>query len=238
MGTSSDYAGGTGGNWTPYKHAASNYARRGGGHRAEKVLAKYVGAVGGAGAATSSGTAGGGVRALQGLAAFGAGLGSDGLTETLERLNLGHLVGKDRFDVLDGLLETLGSDGGSLEDQAVNKAICDAFAELYPDDAETYEELETVTLDHDGLVTFIERVVAAWAYARLLPTLAEKFSHIEDPQVARERYVELRERMRLLVKLEIGDRDALSIDWRGTAGEDILTRVVEQLYEDMEHLDQ
>lgn len=235
MGTSSDYTGGSGGNWTPYKHAASNFARHGGSGRADKVLARYVGALGGAGAASSSGRAAG-VGAGQGVAAFGAGLAADGLTPTLERLGLSHLVGQDRYEVLDGLVESLGGDGGSLEDQAVQAAIIEAFRELYPDEAQSYEELEAVELDNAAVVQFIERFVAEWAYARLLPTLAEKFSHIEDPSTAQQRYAELRARLNALVKLEIGDRSALDIAWREQEGEAILTKVVDQLYEDMEDL--
>jgi hypothetical protein len=235
MGTSSDYTGGTGGNWTPYKHAASNFARRGGEARAEKVLARYVGALGGAAAAASSGRAAG-VTSGQGIAAFGAGLARDGLTPTLEQLGLGHLVGRDRYEVLDGLVEALAGDGGSREDQAVERAIIEAFRELYPDDAQTYEELEAVTLDPDAVQRLIERFVAAWAYARLLPTLAEKFSHIEDRAIAQQRYDELRERLNKLVKLEIGDRNAVDIAWRDAEGEAILTLVVDQLYEDMADL--
>src|SRR4051812_27712141 len=99
MGTSSDYTGGAGGKWTPYKHAASNFARFGGTGRAEKVLARYVGALGGASAAASSGRAAG-VGAGQALADFGTGVVRDGLTETLQRLGLGHLVGQGRYEVL------------------------------------------------------------------------------------------------------------------------------------------
>ena len=236
MGTSSDYTGGTGGNWTSYKHATSNFARHGGTRRAEKVLARYVRALGGAGAAASSGRAAG-VGAGQALADFGAGVVRDGLTETLQRLGLGHLVGQDRYEVLDGLIETLGGDGGSLEDQAVQAALIEAFRELYPEDAQTYNELETVELSRDDLVRLIERFVAQWAYARLLPSLAEKLTHIEDPGIQQQRYEELRERLYALVRLEIGERDALAIDWRGNEGQTILNTVVDQVYEDMENLE-
>jgi hypothetical protein len=235
VGTSSDYTGGKGGEWTPYKHAASNFARHGGASRAEKVLARYVGALGGASAAAASGRQTGVARG-QGVAGFGAALAAGGLTPALEALGLGHLVGASRFEVLDGLLDALGGDGGSLEDQAVTRALCEAFAQLYPDDADSYAELEAVEFDAAALERFIEHFVAEWAYARLLPTLAEKFSHIEDAQQAQRRYRELRERIQLLVKLDIGDRDAVAIDWRGPEGNSILTRVVDQLYEDMEEL--
>lgn len=234
MGTSSDYTGGRGGKWTPYKHAASNYARRGGEGRVEKLLSRYVSALGGAGAAASGGRAG--VSAAQGLGALGAGVATEGLTPTLERLGLGHLVGGTRWDVLDGLLDALAGDGGSLEDQAVQQALCDAFAEIFPEEADSYEELEASTLDADDVAALIERFVANMAYHRLLPTLAEKFSHIEDGAVAQRRYDEVCERMQLLAKLEIGDRDPLAIAWREQEGEIVITQVMDQLYEDMEDL--
>src|SRR5205085_11068099 len=100
-----------------------------------------------------------------------------------------------------------------------------------------YEELAAVELDRDDVERFIERFVAEWAYARMLPTLAEKFSHIEDPEEARARYKELRERLEALVTLEIGSRDPLSIAWRESEGENVVTKVIDQLYEDMEDLE-
>lgn len=235
MGTSKDYSGGTGGNWTPYKHAAANFARRGGGERAEKVLGRYVAAMGGAGALTGA-SAQAAVGSTQGVAAFGSGLAADGLTRTLERLGLGHLVGQDRYEVFDGLLEALAGDGATLEDRAVLAALCEAFEELFPDDAESYGELQAVTLDADGVIELIERFVARWVYDRMLPTLAEKFAHIADAAVVRRRNDELRERIRLLAKLELEDRNVLTIDWNGDEGRDMLGRLVEDIYEDMEDL--
>lgn len=237
MGTSKDYITGKGGAWTPYKHAASNFAKRGGDKgRIERVLARYVAAMGGAGALAASGSQAA-VGSTQGVAGFGAGLAAEGLTPTLERLGLGHLVGQDRYEVLDGLLEALVGDGATLEDQAVLAALCEAFEELFPEDAETYEELEATTLDAAGVVELIERFVGRWVYDRMLPTLAEKFAHITDPDVVRRRDNELRERIVLLAQLELEDRDPLSIDWTGDEGREILTGLVEAIYEDMEDLE-
>lgn len=235
MGTSTDYSGGTGGNWTPYKHAASNFVRRGGAERADRVLARYVAAMGGVGALAGV-AARPAVESTQRVAGFGSGLASEGLTPTLERLGLGHLVGQDRYEVLNGLLEALGGDGATLEERAILAALCEAFEELFPDDAESYEELEAVTLDADGVVELIERFIARWVYDRMLPTLAEKFSHIDDPEVVRERNDELRERIRLLAKLELEDRGVLSIDWSGEEGREILDHLVRDIYEDMQDL--
>ena len=237
MGTSKDYSGGKGGDWTPYKHATSTFARYGGGSgRAEKVLSRYVAAQGGAAALSSSAGARAAVGSTQGVAGFATGLAVDGLTPTLQRLGLGHLVGRDRYEVLDGLLEALAGDGSTLEDRAVLAALCEAFEELFPDDAESYDELEATTLDEAGVATLVERFVARWVYDRMLPTLAKKFADISDPDVVRRRDNELRERIVLLAKLELQDRSALDVDWTGDEGRDILQGLVDAIYDDMEDL--
>jgi hypothetical protein len=236
MGTSSDYTGGTGGAWTPYKHASTNFLKRGGEPRADRVLARYVAALGGAVAAATSGT-GAFVGPAQGLADLGVGLATQGLTPTLEDLGLSHLVGADRYDVLDALLERLAGDGSTLEEQAVLSALCEAFEELFPEDAESYGQLEQLSLDVDGLVALIEGFVVRWVYDRMLPTLGERLAHIEDPEVVRKRDSELRERLGLLVKLQLEDRDPLTVDWSGAEGAEILGKLVVELYEDMEELE-
>jgi hypothetical protein len=71
----------------------------------------------------------------------------------------------------------------------------------------------------------------------MLPTLAERLSHVEDPETVRRRDSELRERLALLAALRLEDRDALTIDWAGEEGVAILTSLVTDLYEDMADLE-
>jgi len=75
-----------------------------------------------------------------------------------------------------------------------------------------------------------------WSVSGWLPTLAEKLATIDDPTLIRQRDAELRERLLLLVQLELEDRDALAIGWRQEEGEEILTRLVGEIYQDMEDL--
>jgi hypothetical protein len=173
MGTSSDYTGGVGGAWTPYKIAASNFARHGGRERVDKVLARYVGALGGAAAAAASARAAS-IGAAGAIGDFGAGLAVDGLTPTLQRLGLGHLVGRDRWEVLDGLAEALVGDGSTDEDKASQFALTKAFQELFPEDAQTYEELEEVKLDGEDVVRLIESFVAWRVYSDIAPCRARR----------------------------------------------------------------
>lgn len=232
MGTSSDYGGGRGGAWTPYKHAASNFARRGGPPRAGKAVARFVTAIGGASsAARGSGSA---VTGGQTLGAFVANLASAGLTEALQRIDLGHIVGKSRFEVLDGLLEAIAGPGSGLEEQAARSAACDVLDELFPPEADDYEELERVAVDAEQVVEVLDRFLAAYIYHRMLPTIAEKLTHLEDHEAARDRANELREYIRLRVSLELENRKPLEVDWRGAEGQQMIERVLNDAYEVLE----
>jgi hypothetical protein len=232
MGTSSDYGGGRGGAWTPYKHAASNFTRRGGSGRAGKAVARYVSAVGGASSAARGSRSA--VTGGQTLGAFVADLARANLSEALQRLDLGELVGKSRFEVLDGLLEAIAGPGSGLEEQAARSAACDVLDELFPPDANDYEELEEVTVDAGQIVEMLDRFLAAYIYRRMLPTIAEKLTHLEDHEAAQERAGELREYIRLRVALELEDRDPLEVDWRGAEGQQIIERVLNDAYEALE----
>ena len=93
-----------------------------------------------------------------------------------------------------------------------------------------------MTLDRDGVVAFIEEFVADWAYHRMLPTLAEKFTHIEDPAEAAAPRQPATRAARPAGALELGDRDPLAIDWRGDEGRDSSTGH-RDAYEHMEDLE-
>lgn len=241
MGTSADYSGGIGGAWTPYKRAVTSFARHGGGpghERAQRVLARYVAARGGAGALSGGSGAAAAAGAGQGVGGLAAGIAADGLTPTLERLGLGNLVGKDRWALLDGLMEALGGDGGTLEDKSVLSAVIGALDALFPEDADSYEELEAVTLDGDGVRRLVEVFVAEWAYYEMAPTLAERLTHIEDPAEAQRRDEELRQMIADVVRIEVGGRDLLEVDWAGQEGRELVETVIADMYslieEDME----
>ena len=113
MGTSADRSSGSGGAWTPLKHAANSYVRGIGtassSDRARRVLARHVPLLGGVGGATSSAHAGS--TGIQRLGELLSGLGSAGLDQALESMGLGSLVGQDRFAILDELVTFIAGDG-------------------------------------------------------------------------------------------------------------------------------
>jgi hypothetical protein len=110
MGTSSDHTGGTGGAWTGFKRAATDYAKYGGEDRARRVTARHVATMGGAGAAVASAAAG--LSTAQRLGRLLSGIGTVGFDETLRSFDLEALIGRDRFDVLEALIEIIAPVGG------------------------------------------------------------------------------------------------------------------------------
>jgi len=193
-----------------------------------------VRALGGAGGATAASRAA--VGSTQRFAAFATGVATGGLASGLEVLGLGHLVGANRWEVLQGLLEAIVGAGADLDEQAARAAACDVFDELFPA-AESWDELADLALDANEVVDLIERFLAACVFNRMLPAIDERLNRLGDPELARRREAELREYLRLLVQLRLGDRDPLAVDWQGDAGRDLIAGLLDVVYEELEGLD-
>lgn len=235
MGTSSDHPGGVGGAWTPYKVAVSNFVKRGGRPRFDKVLSRYVGAMGGAASAAAAASSAG-LGTAGALGDFSAGFATEGLTETLKRLDLGNLVGQGRWEVLDGLSEALLDDSSTDRDVA-HFALEKAFSELFPEDAQTYEELEAVELNGDDVIALIQSFVMWMAYRGVEQMLDQKYADIQDPTELAQRDAEAKARLKSLVRLELVGTDPLKVDWKGPEGQGIIGRVIEAFYQVMEELE-
>jgi len=232
MGTSADRATGTGGAWTPLKRAATDYARTAaagsGGTRvtAERVLGRHVAVLGGASAAAGSARAG-----TSGLARLGgvlAGIGNAGLGPTLDQYGLGHLVGTDRFDVLDGLITLIAGDAADVESQAARDAACDVLDELYAD-AVTWAELETAGITPEMLQTLLTMFLARYVYNRL-PVLAERLARLTDPAAARDADRQIVEMIQDLVILRMPDQP-LTFDWSGPEGHQFADETIHNVYD-------
>lgn len=232
MGTSKDYDGKTGGANTGFKRSATSFAKHGGQNRIQRLLARHVAVLGGSSAATSSATAG--LRGAQSIAAFGAALGSGGLPQALDEVGLGDLVGGSRFDVLNGLVTKLVGNGSSLEDNAAREAAFDVLETLFPSDLQDFDELDGVAVDADAVIELLELFIASYIYRRLLPSLGQRLAGIDDASARRRRYTELRQEIRLLVRIELKRKDGLTIEWSGAEGEQIVNEVLSYAYRQME----
>jgi hypothetical protein len=225
VGTSSDHAGGSGGPWTPFKYAATSYAKHGGADRAGRLLARHVATLGGAGAAAASARTG--TIAGQRLGGLLAGVATEGLTPTLERLGLAEQVGRDRFEVLGALITYIAGSGNDLEAQPARDAACDVLGELFPDTA-SYDDLTAVVVDAAALEWLLALFLAAYIYNRV-PIIAERLARLGDRQAAERADGELRDYIRAYVDLRLGD-DPLAIDWTGAQGRAVIEQAIQAVY--------
>jgi hypothetical protein len=235
VGTSADRTSGSGGAWTPLKYATSSYVRglgTGDGRqeaRALRVLARHVAVLGGASGASSSATAGrSGVQRLGGLL---AGIAGSGLASTLEQLGLGELVGRDRFDVLDGLVTLLAGDGDDLDSQAARDAACDVLDEVFAG-SDTWEDLSGTVVSREETRSLLELFLAQYVYNRV-PVIAERLGGLPDPQAAREADDQMRQLISDLVAIRLPD-DPFSVDWTGPEGRAVADDTVDALYRTLE----
>lgn len=238
MGTSADRTPGSGGAWTPLKYATASYVRGLGSgdvrqrDRALRVLARHVPVLGGAGAAAGSASAGrAGMQRLGGLL---AGMGGPGLAPTLEALGLAELVGRDRFDVLDGLVTLLAGDGDDLDSQAARDAACDVLDEVFAD-ADTWQDLAAATVTRDDMQALLEMFLARYIYNRM-PVIAERLGRLADQQAARQADADMRQLITDLVALRLPE-DPFTIDWAGSQGRQIADDTIGAVYETLEALD-
>jgi hypothetical protein len=240
MGTSTDFGGGTGGAWSDFKRAATYFVRGGGGGAGggpAHVVGRHVAALGGASRATS--TASAGIGAAQQIAGLVAGIARDGLDAALREADLGHLVGQDRFHVVEGLLELILRDVGAGSDaEAANQAACDVLEDLFDPDAITYADLAAVEIDRERVAEIVKLFLAAFVFRRLAPILAERFTRIASDASEEARLEdEIRGYISAVVKLEIGERDAVAIAWTGVEGRDAIRRSIAAAYEYIESHD-
>ncbi|MHB1467670.1 MAG: hypothetical protein ACYCX7_00755, partial [Solirubrobacteraceae bacterium] len=214
------------------RRATTDYAKFGGHQRAERVLSRFVVALGGAvGAAAASAVT---VGSTQRFADFASALADGGLGEALDRAGLGHLVGQTRWEVLGALVSEVAGAAAGLEEAAVQSAACRVFEELFPDQ-DSWEELAAVHLDETQVVEIIERFVAECIFGRLAQAVDAALT-AREPQAREQRVRELRELVSQLVKLRLDERSVLEIDWRGTEGRQLTEGLVRDVFAHIEEL--
>lgn len=235
MGTSSDYGGGSGGAWRPFKTAATSYAKRGGDSRGRRVAARHVAALGGVGGATRSAP-----TAVAGAQRF-AGLLSDiaraGLSEALREVGLDDLVGRNRFDIVRALVDLIAGAGSNLEGQAARAAVLDVIDELFAE-GEDYADLAALTLDADGLIAALEAYIAYFIYNRMLPMIDERLTRFADPRRAEQLDGDLKQLIRAQVRIRLRDTDVLAVDWRGDDGRRLVDGLIRDAYRALEELEE
>ena len=238
MGTSSDFTGGRGGPWTGYKRAASSFAKHGGRDRANRVLARQIGTLGGARGAAGSAAAG--ARAARLLATFltgAAGPAAPGQPGRLDfaAFGLQDLVGADRYEALEAIVDAIAGEGGSLEAQAARAAVLDVLGDIVLNED---VDLADIRLDADEVKDLLAKFLAFYLYNRAAPIIEERLSRLNDPTLAAQRDQEIRDVVAAVVDLGLAGLDPMAVDWQGQAGEHEVERLLGEIYKLIEAMDE
>jgi hypothetical protein len=235
MGTSADFGGPRGGDWTAYKRAASNYARFGEEKQRKKLIHAFArarsGGGGGAGGGGGGGAGGGGgvgaaiVGSGPGIAAFATDVARNGLTDALDKLGLREVIGKDRYEVMGALVDALTGDGATHEDEHARAALVAAMPILFPDDADDFDALDSAPVDEARVTEFLEFWATEVVMSELSLILDKHLQKCETAAEQAQRESDLHADVSSYMKLETGDRESVNIDWRGQEGIDIMANV-------------
>jgi len=195
-----------------------------------KAARSYVKALGGSRRAARSSAAG--RNATASLGSFLSGVASSGLEATLRTLRLAAFVGKDAESVFAAVINAICPDGTSREDvaarESVNEALWQLYGELIPEDG-SLAALDSLT-DEQVQATILASVTA-YIYRRWLGDLGIK---IEQKAVSAKDAVKLERQMKTYirdsVKLELGDRRALTVDWKGKEGRALVEKIYQEAF--------
>jgi hypothetical protein len=170
------------------------------------------------GAAAAAAAATGGVRTAGGLGEFLADVSREGLDVTLDRYDFADLVGGDPVEVIDELAGRISGAGDSPEEAVARDALIAVLAQVF-DEAETFEEMEAVSIDEDRLRDFIAAYLTEYIFRRVLHELGDRIRDNSAPADAARLEGRLHDDLRALVALDLSTIDALSFNWTGPEGQ-------------------
>lgn len=219
--------------WQSAKTRLGKCSGSGTGSRKEvyrKAARGYVKALGGSRRAARSSAAG--RSATASLATFLSGVASNGLDATLRTLKLTSIIGKDAVSVFAAVINAICPEGSAREDVAARESVNDAMWQLYgtlvPEDG-NLDGLNSLT-EEQVQATLLASVVA-YIYRRWLGDLGIK---IEEKAVSAKEAIKLERQMKTYirdsVKLELGGRRALNMDWKGREGREVVERIYQEAF--------
>jgi hypothetical protein len=218
--------------WAAAKRSLGSIAKSGGGGRGRMGSAgrAYVRARGGARAAASSATSARGATSR--LGGFLSDVSNRGVGPALESLGLGQFVGRDAHEVFAAIIDALAPEGADLEQSATRDAIEQTLAGLF----EQYVGLDgSVTaleaMTPDAIRAAVEASVVASIFNRWLGDLERS---LEEKAVTAAQAVKLERDMQLYirdtVKLDLTDKDPLTMHWHGAEGSTFVERIYQEAY--------
>lgn len=129
--------------------------------------------------------------------------------------------------MVDDLITFVAGAGDDLDSQAARDAACEVLEDLFGD-ADTWDELSSVTVSADQLVELVERFVAAYIYNRV-PVVAERLSRLVDPAAMRAADQEMRQIIEGFTAIHLAD--PFGLDWSGAEGRAAIDDAMRDAYQ-------
>lgn len=197
MGTSTDHAGGAGGNWTSAKRSSTSFSKYGGRDRAECALARLIAALGGAYPVSARSTTAS--AAAVGLGRLFAISAEAGLDVALGEFGLEELVDRPTVEVVAAIVDVLAGAGEDLEGQAARSALCDVFESL-AGGAESYDDFVDSLPGAASIAAILCGFVVGYLYLLFLPVVDERIERLDDEELRVRRERELRDAIEAAVE--------------------------------------
>lgn len=195
---------------------------------------KYVGALGGARNASRTSRAGKASTAR--LGQFLSSVSSRGLNETLERLGLSSVIGKDVETVFTAISNALAPAGSSREEAIARNAVSEALEVLYEQSLLADGDLTKLEqMGTQDITKALETAVSSYIFRRWLGELEivlEKKAISAKEAVRHER--DMRVYIQESVQLDMQGIDVLNMDWNGAGGQQFIDKIFTDAYRIME----
>jgi hypothetical protein len=167
------------------------------------------------------------------LASFLSSVSAGGFAAAVQQLGLGSLAGRSAHDVMAAITNALAPRGDTLVDAAARQAIADTLAALWEQRGVVdggIDRLQTMTADDvRGAIT---ESVASYIFYQWVLELGRA---IEQRAVSTTQAIMMEREMRQYIHdtltLDLRGTDVLSVDWRGTQGHAIITKVYSDAFD-------
>lgn len=217
--------------WKAARGSMTRFVSGGGGRTSLRTAARnYVRARGGPRRAASTATSDRSAAAA--LGHFLSTVATRGIEAGLNAIGLKSLVGKDIEEVFAEIANALAPDAALRSHASARKAINEALYRTLEANLKRDEDIATLeSMSGKDVADALRDCVTACIYSRWLEELGlsiERRAISATEAVRLER--EVKQYVRECVRLETGDKDVLSINWRGPEGRGIITRIFEDAY--------
>lgn len=202
-----------------YHHAVRNLVRAAGGR--SKVSSGISRAVGHAGIAVASGL----VSAFKEIA-------SNGLSAWLHKKGVVSLIGKSCKDVLDLIKTFINTDIAGLDNTAANEALESVMDEVgckMNDDISTFDEVMSTMMASEDIKNMLDHFFGLYIFSHLSQNFQEKLQYERGSKVMNETMQEIKDLIMDDIARGLGGRDASSIDWSTTEGEDFIKKEFDRI---------